>query len=144
MISPTRVGFIGSGVMAREHLNEMLDRADTEVVAVCEPAEPAWAATVELFERHGRPVPSNEPDWHRFLERHGPELDAVVIITPHALHFEQATAALEAGLDVLLEKPMVMTAAEATELIGTRDRTGRLLVVAFQGSLSPQVREASR
>src|SRR6185436_12046855 len=41
-------------------------------------------------------------------------------------------------------KPMVMTAAEATDLIATRDRTGRLLVVAFQGSLSPQVREASR
>lgn len=144
MISPTRVGFIGSGVMAREHLNEMLDRADTEVVAMCEPAEPAWAATIELFERHGRPVPSNEPDWRRFLERHGPELDAVVIVTPHAFHFEQATAALEIGLDVLLEKPMVMTAAEATELIATRDRTGRLLAVAFQGSLSPQVREASR
>jgi predicted dehydrogenase len=39
---------------------------------------------------------------------------------------------------------MVMTAAEATALIDTRDRTGRLLVVAFQGSLSAQVREASR
>ena len=67
-----------------------------------------------------------------------------MIITPHALHFEQASAALDAGLDVLLEKPMVMTADEATDLIATRDRTGRLLVVAFQGSLSPQVREASR
>ena len=60
------------------------------------------------------------------------------------LHFTQASASLEAGLDVLLEKPMVMTAGEAIELIDTRDRTGRLLVVAFQGSLSPQVREASR
>ena len=39
---------------------------------------------------------------------------------------------------------MVMTAAEAHSLIETRDRTGRLLVVAFQGSLSPQVRLASR
>ena len=60
------------------------------------------------------------------------------------LHHAQATACLEAGLDVLLEKPMVMDAAEATSLIETRDRTGRLLVVAFQGSLSPQVRAASR
>ena len=39
---------------------------------------------------------------------------------------------------------MVMNADEATALIATRDRTGRLLVVAFQGSLSPQVRTASR
>ncbi|MDQ2692774.1 MAG: Gfo/Idh/MocA family oxidoreductase, partial [Chloroflexota bacterium] len=39
---------------------------------------------------------------------------------------------------------MVLTAAEAHSLIETRDRTGRLLVVAFQGSLSPQIRLASR
>jgi predicted dehydrogenase len=65
-------------------------------------------------------------------------------VTPHALHFEQATACLEAGLDVLLEKPMVMNADEAMSLIATRDRTGRLLVVAFPGSLSPQVRTAAR
>ena len=123
--------------MARVHLDGVLRRSDTVVVAVCEPSPAAYAATVELFDRHGHPAPPNEPDWERFL-------DAVVIITPHAFHFAQATAALEAGLDVLLEKPMVMTADEATELIGTRDRTGRLLVVAFQGSLSPRVREASR
>ena len=66
-----------------------------------------------------------------------------MIVTPHAFHFAQATAALEAGLDVLLEKPMVMNAIEAVELIRTRDRTGRLLVVGFQGSLSPHVRAAA-
>jgi predicted dehydrogenase len=41
---------------------------------------------------------------------------------------------------VLLEKPMVMNAAEAQSLIDVRDRTGRLLVVAFPGSLSPYLR----
>jgi predicted dehydrogenase len=139
-----RVGFIGAGVMARVHLGDMLKRDDTDVVAVCEPSPAAYAAASELFDQHGRPVPPNEPDWERFISSYSSELDAVVIITPHVFHFAQATAALEAGLDVLLEKPMVMTADEATRLIGTRDRTGRLLVVAFQGSLSPQVREASR
>ena len=79
----------------------------------------------------GLPVPPNEPDWDRFVERCLPQLDAVVIITPHVFHAAQATACLEAGVDVLLEKPMVMTAAEAEALIGTRDRTGRLVVVAF-------------
>ena len=48
------------------------------------------------------------------------------IITPHVFHAAQATACLEAGVDVLLEKPMVMNAAEAEALIATRDRTGRL------------------
>lgn len=130
--------------MARFHLAEMLGRADTDVSAVCEPSTAAVSAAAGLFERHGRPIPPNEPDWPRFVATYADRLDAVFIITPHVLHFAQATACLEAGLDVLLEKPMVMTAEEATALIETRDRTGRLLVVAFQGSLSPQIREASR
>jgi predicted dehydrogenase len=142
--SRTRVGFIGMGVMARVHLADMLWRDDTEVVAVCEPSAAAFGAAAELFDQHGRPVPPNEPDWTRYVETYADQLDAVVIITPHVFHYAQANACLEAGLDVLLEKPMVMTAEEATALIETRDRTGRLLVVAFQGSLSPQVREASR
>ena len=130
--------------MARYHLDDMLKRTDTEVAALCEPSPAAFAAAAELFDRHGRPAPPNEPDWTRFVATYAGLLDAVFIITPHVLHFAQATACLEAGLDVLLEKPMVMTAEEASALIETRDRTGRLLVVAFQGSLSPQVREASR
>ena len=132
------------GVMARVHLGDMVRRDDTEVVAVCEPSPAAYAAAAELFDQHGLPVAPNEPDWTRFVATYADQLDAVFIITPHVLHFAQATACLEAGLDVLLEKPMVMTAEEATALIDTRDRSGRLLVVAFQGSLSPQVREASR
>jgi predicted dehydrogenase len=140
----TRVGFLGAGVMARAHLENMLVRDDTTVVAVCEPNEAAYAATLELFDRNDRAAPANEPDWQRFVATFADQLDAIFIITPHAFHFAQATACLEAGLDVLLEKPMVLTADEAEALIATRDRTGRLLVVAFQGSLSPHVREASR
>ena len=49
---------------------------------------------------------------------------------------------MEAGLDVLLEKPMVMNTREAQNLINIRNRTERLLVVAFPGSLSPAVHKA--
>jgi predicted dehydrogenase len=141
---PTRVGFIGVGIMARVHIADMLRRRDTEVVAICEPAPAAYAAAAQLFDQHGAAVPPNEPDWVKWVATYASQLDAVVIITPHVLHFAQATACLEAGLDVFLEKPMVMNADEARALIEIRDRTGRLLVVGFQGSLSPQVREAAR
>lgn len=141
---PIRVGFIGLGSMARGHLSEILPRPDTEVAAVCEPSPEAYTAAASLFRDAGRPAPPNEPDWRRFIATYGDHLEVVCIITPHALHFAQASACLEAGLDVLLEKPMVMTQDEALRLIETRDRTGRLLVVGFQGSLSAQIREASR
>jgi len=48
--------------MARYHLKDMLRRPDTRVVAVCEPSPAAYAATAELFDQHGQPAPSNEPD----------------------------------------------------------------------------------
>ena len=141
---PVRVGIIGLGVMARSHLHNMLPREDTIVAAVCEPSPVAYELAAAGFEAVGLPLPPNEPDWERFVERFAPLLDAALIITPHVFHAAQATACLDAGLDVLLEKPMVMDATQAEALIATRDRTGRLLVVAFPGSLSPQVRAAAR
>lgn len=138
-----RMGFIGCGGMARHHLTEMLQRGDTQIAAICEPSPAAYQAAGNLFKLKDLPVPPNQPDWKQFIREYGKQLDAVFIVTPHAYHFEQAKACLEAGLDVLLEKPMVMNAQEAMALIEARDRTGKLLVVAFQGSLSPQVRTAA-
>ncbi len=131
--------------MGRAHLREIVGREDTVVAAICEPGADAYELAAAQVEAAGAPRPPNEPDWQRFIgvTARELELDAVMIVTPHALHFAQAGAALEAGLDVLLEKPMVMNATEAVELIRTRDRTGRLLVVGFQGSLSPHVRAAA-
>ena len=132
------------GSMARSHLRNMLPRGDTVVVASCEPSSAELELTATEFRRIGLPTPPNEPDSTRFVERFAPELDVIFIITPHVFHAAQTTASLEAGVDVLLEKPMVMNAVEAEALIATRDRTGRLLVIAFPGSLSPQVRAAAR
>ncbi len=140
---PVRMAMIGCGGMARHHLAQILRHQDTtEVVAVCEPSPAAYGLLCEIFEDAGLPPPPNEPDLATLLSTRRGELDAAFIVTPHVYHHDQAAACMEAGLDVLLEKPMVMTAAEACSLIDTRDRTGRLLVVAFNGSLSPQVRTA--
>lgn len=140
-----RVALIGCGGMARHHLAQMLRHQDTtQVVALCEPAADAYARASELFQDAGLAPPPNEARLEQLLAVHGAELDAVLIATPHAFHHDQAVACMEAGLDVLLEKPMVMNAAEACSLIAQRDRTGRLLVVAFNGSLSPQIRTAVR
>jgi len=142
---PVRVAMIGCGGMGRYHLRNMLEQLDTTRIAMlCEPAPDAYAAAAALFEETGLIAPPNEPQLDRLLSRHAHQLDAAFIITPHALHHDQTLACLQAGLDVLLEKPMAMNAAEAHSLIEARDRCGRLLVVAFPGSLSVQVRTAVR
>ncbi len=137
--SRVRMAFIGCGGMARHHARRILMQGDTtEVGIVCEPSANSYEAFCELFDEAGKAPPSNEPDLEKLLAKG--ELDAAFIITPHVLHFPQAKACLEAGLDVLLEKPMVMNAEEALALIDVRDRSGGLLSVSFNGSMSPQIR----
>ncbi len=134
---------IGCGRMAYGHIKNMLAQQDTtSIQVVCEPSTAAYAAVCDLFKQHNLTPPPNEPDLERLIQQYGPALDAAFVITPHAYHYAQTKACLEAGIDVLLEKPMVITAAEAEGLIEARDRTGKLLVVAFPGSLSPQIRTA--
>jgi predicted dehydrogenase len=143
--APVRTALIGCGRMALGHLRALLAQRDTtQVSVICEPSPAAYQQACELFAAHGLTPPPNEPDLERLLTTYGSDLDAALIITPHAYHFSQARSCLEAGLDVLLEKPMVISAQEAERLIEVRDRTGRLLVVAFPGSLSPQIRHAAQ
>lgn len=140
---PLRVAIVGCGGMARHHAAAMLRHQDiVQIPAVCEPSTSTYERFAVLFHDVGVTPPPNYPDLADLLEKTAGTLDAAFIITPHALHHDQAQACLEAGLDVLLEKPMVMNAAEARSLIATRDRTRRRLVVAFNGSLSPQIRTA--
>jgi predicted dehydrogenase len=58
-----------------------------------------------------------------------PDIHAVAIATPAATHFKLANQALQAGKDVLVEKPMTRTVPEAECLIETAHRTGRILAV---------------
>lgn len=141
MTDTTRIAMIGCGGMARYHIREIMKQADgSEITVMCEPSEAAYAASAQIYTDAGLEPPPNQPDIARLLDEH--PLDAAFIITPHAFHHDQTVACLEAGLDVLLEKPMVINGAEAEDLIAVQQRTGRMLVVAFPGSLSPQIRKA--
>jgi predicted dehydrogenase len=57
------------------------------------------------------------------------DLDLVVLGTPPATHFPQAKAALEAGLDVVVDKPFAVSSAQGQELIAVAERLGRVLTV---------------
>lgn len=140
-----RVAIVGGGLMARTHIRQMLKMPKTtRIVVMSEPSPIMYEAVCALFVEAGLEPPPNQPDLSRLLQDFHGKLDAAFIISPHVFHHDQTKACLEAGLDILLEKPMVMNVCEARSLIEARDRTGRLLVVAFPGSLSPQIRTAVR
>jgi predicted dehydrogenase len=134
--------FIGAGGIARHHLRAMLKlgRA-TRVVGIVEPDAANRAAFAAIFAEAGRAAPPAYETLPALLDA-GPKPDAAFICSPHKFHCEQIVACLRAGIDVLVEKPMVLNAAEARRVIRERDRSGRLLVVAFNGSLSPAIRRA--
>ncbi len=143
MAKKVGVALIGVGGMARWHIRQILQMHETtQIVAVCEPDKKQYARSGRVFSENGIKPPPNQPDLDKLLRVYGDKLDAGFIITPHAYHHDQTVACMEAGLDVLLEKPMVINASEARSLMSVRDRTGKLLVVAFPGSLSPQIRKA--
>ena len=67
---------------------------------------------------------------------------AVYVATPVFLHAPQAILALEAGLDVLLEKPVAMNYAEACAIRDAATRSGRTLGVAYYRRMYPKVDRA--
>ena len=71
-------------------------------------------------------------------------LDAVVIASTPNLHFEQAAAALESGLHVLLEKPMAFTAVEAARLVRLAEAKGLHLVMGYPFHYTSHAIEAQR
>ncbi len=141
-MAKTSVIVIGTGGMARSHIRQMLDRKrSTSVVGFVEVSEKSRAATRAWMEERGCACPPFYDSIKALVKAQG-AADAAVIVTPHKFHLENTSDCLKAGMDVLLEKPMVLNAGEARRLIRVQKATKRLLVVAFPGSLSPAIRKA--
>ena len=71
-------------------------------------------------------------------------VDAVLIASPNALHFEQTMQAIEAGKHVLVEKPLAETGAEARALAEAADRTGVVMAVGHAFRHGDPIRELLR
>ena len=67
-------------------------------------------------------------------------MDALVVSTPNYLHAPQTIAALEAGVHVMVEKPMAMNAVEADRMCATAEKSGATLMVAHCWRFDPDVR----
>jgi len=131
-----RAGVIGCGKVARTlHIPEYINCADTDLVAYCD-VDPQSIADTEA--RYGkRPTYS---DWKEMLAREN--LDCVSVCIPNYLHCTAALAALEAGVNVLVEKPMALTLKEADRMIATAKRRKKVLMVSQTQRFSPVHKKA--
>jgi len=120
-----RVGIIGAGWWAAQnHMPALRANPDCEIVAVNRLGATELQALQEAFG-----VPQGFEDYREMLER--VPMDAVIVASPHVLHYEHAMAALERGCHVMVEKPLTTRAAEARELVARAAALGRQIVVPY-------------
>ena len=120
-----RIGFIGAGWWATSnHMPVLAARDDVELAGVCRLGRQELN---QIQDRFGFDYATE--DYRELLGQC--ELDGVVVASPHTLHFEHASAALEKGLHVMCEKPITTRGADARRLVETAGRNGLHLLVPY-------------
>jgi len=112
-----RTAVFGTGFMGRVHTEGIRRLGNVEVVAIAASSEEKARKFADEVS-----VPGATGDYRTLLA--DPTLDAVHVCTPNALHFPMAMAALEAGKNVLCEKPLATTVAEAEQLVAKAKAKG--------------------
>jgi predicted dehydrogenase len=132
-----RVGQIGCGRIARDHdMPNVFHSELADYVAVCDLDAKRAAEGKErvagFYREKNLPAPSVtvHGDYRELLAR--PDIDAIVISTPDHWHAEPALAAILAGKDVYLQKPMTMTHAEGLLLRSAIAKSGRIFQLGSQ------------
>lgn len=119
MIGAGQRGFYSYGPYALQYPNEL------KFVAV---AEPNAARRQRFADAHDIPLARRFERWEDLLDE-GQLADTLFNMTMDQTHFPSTMAALEAGYDVLLEKPMASRLEHNVQLVQTAERTGRVLQV---------------
>jgi len=122
-VNSLRLGFVGAGWIARDHVAALTKFEGVELAAVCDlqrtRAEHLAPPGTRVYER-----------WEDLLERE--RLDALWVCTPPLAHREPAVAALEQGVHVFLEKPIARTREDAEAIVATAERSGLVCAVGYQ------------
>lgn len=124
-----KAGVIGVGYLGRFHAQKYQALEDVELVGVAD-VDPDRASQVA-----GECGCNHFNDYRELLD----QVDAVSIAVPTSFHHQVGFDALSAGVDILLEKPMTVTLAEADELIGLAEKNKLILQVGHLERFNPAV-----
>jgi len=120
-----RIGVVGTGWWATyAHLPSLTGYQRAEVVALADPSPERLSLAGEQFG-----IAAQYADYHAMLDRG--DLDGVVVATPHTTHYAVAREVLTRGIPLMLEKPMVLRARDARELVDLADQHGVPLVIGY-------------
>jgi predicted dehydrogenase len=135
-----RFGAIGIRGMGFSNINSFLQQDDIRCVAICDvDDEVIVRRSADTAERQGA-APEHYKDYRRLLERD--DLDFVIIGSPDHWHCLQAVHAMEAGLDVYLEKPLANSIGECDIILAASQQTGRKVQMGQWQRSGPHWRDA--
>ena len=129
---PLRVAVIGLGYWGPNLVRNLYDVVDTEVAWVCDLDEGALELIGTRY-----PAVRRTTSFEQVLE--DSSVDAVLIATPVTTHAPLATAALEAGKHVFVEKPLAASSEDARAMIELAERNGLVLMPGHTFLYSPAV-----
>lgn len=119
-----------------------LEQAEADIVGLCDVNPESSRRLMETINRFRNITcqPLTEEglftDYKEMFDKLS--LETVIICTPHVFHYEHVMAALDAGLHVLVEKPMALSIREAEEMKKRADQNGLILAVGYQRHLQPE------
>ena len=131
------MAILGCGGMSGEHAKRYKNHPDVEIVALCDVNEEIVEKYIERNLADAEVKPAIYTDAAQMYAESKP--DAVTIVTPHTMHFEHGLQAIEAGLHVFMEKPMVTESGQAHELARAVENSGKTFVVGYNSSSTPAV-----
>ncbi|MBO5884061.1 MAG: Gfo/Idh/MocA family oxidoreductase [Clostridia bacterium] len=137
-----RIGIIGCGWIANNHMEAYLAQPDVEIVAGCD-LVPGKAE--EFFKKYGIEGAKTDYASHKeMIDDKSLALDAVSICTYNRQHAAPAIYALDAGINVLLEKPFTVTLDEAVEVMKAEKRSGKVLSIGFQPRMDANMQQIKK
>ncbi|MBQ5968564.1 MAG: Gfo/Idh/MocA family oxidoreductase [Clostridia bacterium] len=131
-----KVGIIGTGWIAECHAECYQKMDDVEIVALADLIPGKAQAFAERFGITGARIYESD----EAMLAGEKELDGVSICTYNCQHAPCAIHALDAGVNVMLEKPFTVTLDEAIEVMRAEKRSGKLLTIGFQPRMSENMR----
>ncbi|HOW79628.1 MAG TPA: Gfo/Idh/MocA family oxidoreductase [Verrucomicrobiota bacterium] len=141
---PRRVGLIGAGWYGKSDLWRLVQVAPVEIVSICDPDQRLLAEAVEMARQRQKSgkKPRAYGDYRQMLAAH--DLDIVLVGSPDHWHALHTIAALEAGADVYVQKPISADVLEGEAMLAAARRHRRVVQVGTQRKSTPHLIEAKR
>ena len=139
---PKRVGLIGSGWYGKADLFRLIQVAPVEVVSLCDVDSKMLAEAAELTatRQASKKKPRTYSDYRKMLAEK--DLDIVLIATPDHWHALPMIAAVEAGADVYVQKPISVNVTEGQAMVAAARKHRRVVQVGTQRRSTPHLVEA--